>query len=58
MKASESAQARFAVGLCLRGLAAVSEAKGKLDEAQAGRTQSLGLVASSVDPGHPEVPRA
>jgi hypothetical protein len=43
------------VALCLRGLGAISEAKGRLAEALASREQSLSLVASSLEPSHPEL---
>jgi hypothetical protein len=46
---------RFAVGLALRGLAAVAESRGQLADALAAREASLGLVASSLEAAHPEV---
>jgi hypothetical protein len=43
------------VGLALRGLASVAEARGQLADALGAREASLGLIASSLEPSHPEV---
>jgi hypothetical protein len=48
---------KVAVGLCLRGLACISEAKKQLPQALSLREQSLALIATALEATHPEVRR-
>ncbi|MEO1689845.1 MAG: tetratricopeptide repeat protein, partial [Pseudomonadota bacterium] len=47
--------AKFGVGLCHRGLAAVAEARGRLQEAAELRESSLALISESTEATHPEM---
>jgi hypothetical protein len=55
MRYSAMPGAKFAVGLCHRGLAAIDEARNRVHDALENRKVSLELMAPSVDATHPEM---
>jgi hypothetical protein len=58
MRYSAMPGAKFAVGLCHRGLAAIDEARNRLHDALENRKASLELMAPSVEATHPEMRNA